>query len=68
VIGLQFHLESTPSSAGAIVEHCANEFAPGPYVQDAARLRETPSRAYLESARLMGEVLDYLVSVSTAAE
>ena len=61
VIGLQFHLESTPSSAGAIVEACANEFEPGPYVQSTAELRGASEEKFAESRRLMGEVLSYLM-------
>lgn len=61
-IALQFHLESTPASAGAIVEKCVNEFAPGPFVQSATQLRATPPSAYAESVRLMSAVLDYLTA------
>jgi GMP synthase-like glutamine amidotransferase len=60
VIALQFHLESTAESAGAIVEECAGEFAPGPFVQSASELRATPHSRYNESIRLMGDVLTYL--------
>lgn len=62
VLALQFHLESNAESAGAIVEHCANEFAPGPFVQSTQSLRETPGDAYAESAALMAGVLDYLTA------
>lgn len=34
VVGLQFHLESTPASIRALVEHCPEDLADGPYVQD----------------------------------
>jgi len=61
-IGLQCHLESTPSSAGAIVEACANEFPDGPTVQQTERLRVVGPDAYTESRRLMAGVLEYLVS------
>jgi GMP synthase-like glutamine amidotransferase len=33
VIGLQFHLETTPESARALLDHCGDELVPGPYVQ-----------------------------------
>jgi GMP synthase-like glutamine amidotransferase len=62
VIGLQFHLESTPSSAGAIVEACANEFEPGPFVQPTGELRGAPEEQFAESRRLMGELLLYLIN------
>jgi GMP synthase-like glutamine amidotransferase len=38
VIGLQFHLESTPESAEALVRNCENEIVEGAYIQDGARL------------------------------
>jgi hypothetical protein len=62
-MGLQFHLESNPESAGAIVEECVGEFAAGPYVQPAETLRGTPRTAYHESVQLMSDVLDYLTAV-----
>ncbi len=36
VVGLQFHLETTPESAAALVQHCADELVEAPYVQSAA--------------------------------
>ncbi|MCG8095592.1 MAG: gamma-glutamyl-gamma-aminobutyrate hydrolase family protein, partial [Candidatus Thiodiazotropha endolucinida] len=36
VIGLQFHLETTPVSAQAIVENCRDELIEGEYIQSAA--------------------------------
>jgi len=35
VVGLQFHLETTPASAAALIAHCPEDLAPGPYVQPA---------------------------------
>jgi GMP synthase-like glutamine amidotransferase len=61
-IGLQFHLESNPESAGAIVEECVGEFAAGPYVQSADALRGAPHSTYHESVQLMRDVLDYLTA------
>lgn len=60
VIALQFHLESTPQSARAIVEECVDEFDAGPYVQPSTELSAVPVSAYDESTRLMAEVLAYL--------
>jgi GMP synthase-like glutamine amidotransferase len=34
VVGLQFHVETTPEAAKALVEHCAHELTPGRWVQD----------------------------------
>jgi GMP synthase-like glutamine amidotransferase len=33
VVGLQFHLETTPPGAKALAEHCAEDLVPGPFVQ-----------------------------------
>lgn len=33
VLGLQFHLESTPQSIEALIAHCAGDIVPGPFVQ-----------------------------------
>lgn len=38
VVGLQFHLETTPASAAALVRHCADELIAAPYVQSAAMI------------------------------
>ena len=61
VLALQFHLESTAESAGAIVEECATLIAPGPYVQSPAELRAAPPGAYDSSAKMMNAVLRYLI-------
>lgn len=60
VIGLQFHLETTPESAGAILDNCGDELVPGPYVQTEAELRQVAAGAYAGINRLMGEVLSYV--------
>lgn len=39
VLGLQFHLESTPATVESLLTHCADEMTPGPWVQDAATIR-----------------------------
>jgi GMP synthase-like glutamine amidotransferase len=38
VLALQFHLETTREAAAALVEHCADELAPGRWVQDAGAI------------------------------
>jgi GMP synthase-like glutamine amidotransferase len=60
-IGLQFHLETTPAAAEALLEHCRHELTPGPYVQSEGEIRSTPCSWYQEINRLMSEVLGYLV-------
>lgn len=60
-IGLQFHLETTPESAAALIAHCAGELVPGRYIQPEAKLRQAPAAGYAEINRLMTRVLEYLV-------
>ncbi len=59
-IGLQFHLETTPETAGQIIQHCRSELVAGEYIQTEQELRATPAAAYREINRLMGEVLLYI--------
>jgi GMP synthase-like glutamine amidotransferase len=61
VIGLQFHLETTPESARSLVEQCGDELVPGAYIQTAAQLLQAPGNTYAEINRLMGEVLAYVL-------
>ena len=56
-LALQFHLETTPDSAAALVEHCRDELVPGPYVQTESELLAAPATHYAAINRLMGEVL-----------
>lgn len=60
VIGLQFHLETTPKSAGAIISNCRDELVAGEFIQSEATLRSAPPERYTEINRLMQEVLSYL--------
>jgi len=45
VIGLQFHLETTPESASEIVSHCGTSLIPSRYVQsETTILAATPEK------------------------
>ncbi len=60
VIGLQFHLETTPESAREIVANCREELIPAQYVQTEEEiLSVTPERHHAIN-KLMGEVLSFL--------
>ncbi len=61
VIGLQFHLETTPDSATSILANCKDELAQGPYIQTDSELRDVPHTAYAEINSLMDKVLSYLM-------
>ncbi len=60
MIGLQFHLETTPASAQAIVKNCADELVPAPYVQSEAEILTADLQKYQNINQLMNSVLDYL--------
>jgi GMP synthase-like glutamine amidotransferase len=67
VLGLQFHLETTPASLGALVERCRDELiAGGAYVQTEDVLRDAPPQTYAAVNARMSAVLDALVSDKTA--
>lgn len=60
-LALQFHLETTPASAAALVENCRDELVPGPYIQTESELLAAPAEHYAAINRLMEDVLDYLL-------
>lgn len=39
LVGLQFHLETTPESMELLIEHCSNELGPGRWVQTPEQMR-----------------------------
>jgi GMP synthase-like glutamine amidotransferase len=61
VIGLQFHLETTPAGTRSLIKNCRKELIPGPYVQSEAELRATPIESYTAINCLMNTVLAYLL-------
>lgn len=60
VLGLQFHLESTPDSVAAICAHCAEEIVPGATVQSAAAMRAAGTETYAAVNRMLEQLLDRL--------
>ncbi len=60
VIGLQFHLETTPEAAREIVTHCRAELTPSRYVQAEATILAAPPGKYRVVNQLMGKVLSFL--------
>lgn len=61
VMGLQFHLETTPESAAALIEHCGDELVPGRWIQTEAAIRATDEVTYAAANQLMGLVLSELI-------
>lgn len=60
VIGLQFHLETTPELAREIVSHCRAELIPSRFVQSAATILAAKPVKYQRINNLMSEVLSFL--------
>jgi GMP synthase-like glutamine amidotransferase len=59
IVGLQFHLETTPGSAKALVENCRNELDGSEFVQDEKELLLDESR-FLHINKVMNSVLGRL--------
>jgi GMP synthase-like glutamine amidotransferase len=60
VIGLQFHLETTPDSARELVKNCRNELLPAEYVQTEAEILSAAPEKYRSINDLMDKVLSFL--------
>ncbi len=60
VIGMQFHLETTPASARSLVQHCRDELQPSTYVQNAAQILEVGDSQYRVINTWMDKVLRFV--------
>lgn len=60
-VGLQFHLETTPESAAALIDHCADELVDRPSVQSAETMLASPER-FDALNRLMDGLLERLAA------
>lgn len=65
VIGLQFHLETTPQLAQNLVTHCRHELVPAPYIQTEAEILSATPERYAAMNRMMGDILTFLTSQPT---
>lgn len=61
VLGLQCHFEMTPQAVTALIEYCAHDLAPGPYVQAAEQMLCAPASDYHLANAQMDSALAYLV-------
>ncbi|MGV6807917.1 MAG: type 1 glutamine amidotransferase, partial [bacterium] len=61
-LGLQFHLETTLASAEALIQHCADDLQPGPYVQSAEDILQTP--AFDSINQTMAKLLDRFIDLA----
>ena len=60
VIGLQFHLETTPDTARDLVHHCRDELQPSRYVQGAAEILGVKDSNYTVINSCMDRVLQFI--------
>lgn len=61
VLGLQFHLETTPDAAREIVAHCRDELQPAEYVQSEAEILSASPGRYQDANLLMAKLLAWLL-------
>jgi len=61
VIGLQFHLETTPKAAREIVSHCRDELVPSKYIQTEEEILSAKPERYKSINQLMGSILSFLL-------
>ena len=61
VIGMQFHLETTPGAARDIVHHCRDELRPSRYVQSEAEILGIDPPCYSTINSCMDKVLQFIV-------
>lgn len=59
VIGLQFHLETTPEGIGALIENCREELIPAPWIQQEEEILAQKD-IFPEINSWMEALLDYL--------
>ena len=60
-IGLQFHLETTPATARALVDHARRELVPAPFVQTEADILAAPPERFESLHRLLEALLSHLL-------
>ncbi|MFA5181228.1 MAG: gamma-glutamyl-gamma-aminobutyrate hydrolase family protein [Syntrophales bacterium] len=60
VMGLQFHLETTPAAARAIISNCRDELIPSKYIQTEEEILSAKPERYKSINKLMSDVLSFL--------
>jgi GMP synthase-like glutamine amidotransferase len=66
IVGLQYHLETTPQSARALIAHCRHELTDAPYVQSESAMLSNPER-FTRLNREMNRLLDVIFTNHTAS-
>jgi GMP synthase-like glutamine amidotransferase len=60
VLGLQFHLESTPDTVRSILAHCGHELVPARYVQSEAEILAADPALFADVNRMLETLLNRL--------
>ena len=60
ILGLQFHLESTPETVQQLLTHCRDELVPGPFIQGVAQIADTVPERFARINNLLETLLDRL--------
>lgn len=61
VVGLQFHLETTPDTADLLLQHGREELIDGRYIQKEETMRAVPEAAYARINQIMSDLLAYVM-------
>jgi len=61
VIGLQFHLETTPQAARTLVSNCRDELIPAPFIQAEKEILSANPEKYTSINDLMDNALSFLL-------
>ncbi len=61
VIGLQFHLETTPKALQKMVSNCHDELIPAKYIQTAKEILSAKPDEYTSINHLMNNILTFLI-------
>ena len=60
ILGLQFHLESTPETVRQLLTHCRDELVPGPFIQSGAQIADIVPERFAHINTLLETLLDRL--------
>ena len=63
VFGFQFHLETTPASARALIEHCSGDIDGSRYTQDAPAILASEEK-FVQINRAMTEVIEVIFKLA----
>lgn len=59
VYGFQFHLETTPTSAQALIQHCSADIDGSCYTQNAEQILAN-AQGFIDINQIMSQVIDYI--------